>query len=126
MNKITKKIVFSYLVFITIYTILTYSFNYFFYKFNFPVKTYLVVISIFSILSSVFYFKFKEPLHKLGFFFAAKFFKILISIICAILFLNNNICRPEEVYFFILITYLSFLTFEIIIVLTNLRPVSGE
>lgn len=81
---------------------------------------------VLTYLSSYFYFKIKESLLQLGFFFLSKFFKIGISVISAILFLKSNILLAEPVYFFVLVTYLSYLTFEIIIVLTNLRPVSGE
>lgn len=120
------RILIKHILFTLLYCVGVYIFQQLVYTFQFNVYIYVLVMFVLTYLSSYFYFKIKESLLQLGFFFLSKFFKIGISVISAILFLKSNILLAEPVYFFVLVTYLSYLTFEIIIVLTNLRPVSGE
>ena len=88
---------------------------------------YIIILNaILGLIGSLFFFKIKDKLLQLGFYFLAKLLKIGLSVICAIILSKSNICSKELLCFFTLITYLSYLTFEITILLTNLRPVSRE
>lgn len=88
---------------------------------------YIIMLNaILGLMSALIFFKIKDKLLQLGFYFLAKLLKIGLSVICAIILLKSNICEKEPLYFFVLITYLSYLTFEITILLANLRPVSRE
>lgn len=88
---------------------------------------YLIILNaILGLVASLVFFKIEDKLLQLGFYFLAKLLKLGLSVICAIILSKSNICKKELLYFFTLITYLSYLTFEITILLTNLRPVSRE
>jgi hypothetical protein len=88
---------------------------------------YIIILNaILGLVSTLIFFKIKDKLLQLGFYFLAKLLKLGLSVICAIILLKSNICPKEPLYFFVLITYLLYLTFEITILLTNLRPVSRE
>lgn len=120
------KIVVYYVFFTIACLCASYGVSRWFYPFCAEANYILIINAILSVISSLVFLAIDDKLLQLGFYFLAKFTKIGLSVICAIILLNSNICQKELLYFFTLITYLFYLTFEITILLTNLRPVSRE
>jgi hypothetical protein len=120
------KILISYSVFTIILLVLSHLMSKHVYRFCDKTDLLIFVNAFISIITLLVYLDINDDLLKLGFYFLAKMFRIGVSIICAIILLKSNICANEPVYFHTLFTYLLYLTFEITMLLTNLRPVSRE
>lgn len=120
------KILISYSVFTIILLVMSHLISKYVYHFCETTDLLIFVNAFISIITLLVYLNIADDLLKLGFYFLAKMFRIGVSIICAIILLKSNICENEPVYFHTLLSYLFYLTFEITMLLTNLRPVSRE
>lgn len=124
-KSLNLRVFISYCFFIIIILILAMLFSeplkihevYFNYIIAYPIICMVSVLQILRLNS-----KFKQLTH----YFAHKFIKMAISLLSTLYYLNSNTDTLPNVLFFVLIIYLLNLTFEIILLITNLRAVSNH